>query len=210
MPPSEPTADDLIADWLSPRQAVEILDAAYPPRAHVSKQVLLERLRVGMVQAVAGHSVFDGGRQTREVFYKIPSDDWGKIDTADILWITGELTYRRREFGSEHTTVRHYNVRFEPQGVHAIIKSASKTAEPELASTAEMEPESKGPPVSDDHLKAWFELYRRAYTGPADTMANALKSARGMFPGKFVSRDRVRDLAGGRTPGRKSDIRGSE
>jgi hypothetical protein len=99
MPPNDPIADDFIADWLSPRQAVEILDAAYPPASRVSKQVLLQRLRGGMVHAVTGHSVFEGRRQPREVFYKIPSDDWERVDTADILWITGELTYSRKEYG---------------------------------------------------------------------------------------------------------------
>jgi len=115
MPPNSPTADDLIANWLSPSQAIGILDAAYPPASRVSKEVLLERLRGGMVQAVAGHSVLEGsgGRDSREVFYKIPSDDWERVDTADILWITGELTYRRREYGSRQMrTVRNYNVRF--------------------------------------------------------------------------------------------------
>jgi len=113
MSPNDPTADDLIADWLSPRQAIEILDAAYPPTSRVSKQVLLERLRGGMVQAVAGHSAFDGGKQRREVFYKIPADDWRTLIRVDILWITGELTYSRREYGlGDRITVRHYNVRF--------------------------------------------------------------------------------------------------
>jgi hypothetical protein len=203
MSPSEPTADDLIADWLSPRQAVEILDAAYPPASRVSKQVLLERLRGGMVQAVAAHSVFDGGRQGREVFYKIPSDDWERVDTSDILWITGELTYTRREHGlAGRTTVRHYNVRFEPQGVRAIVANAPKepAAKPD---PDKPEPAQKGPRVTDPHLEAWFDLFTKVYSGTVeDTEDRALESARGMFPGKSVTRDRIRALRGNRPMGR--------
>jgi hypothetical protein len=162
-----------------------------------------------MVQAIAGHSVIEGRRE-RDLFYAIPSEDWQRVDTADILWITGELNYRRREYSSaEFTTIRHYNVRFEPQGIEDIVKSA-----PKLKSASEVEPENikpeteaeyrKLPPVSQAHLKVWFELYSQVYgESPQDTLPNAYQSARGMFPGRFVSRERVRDLAGGRTRGRK-------
>jgi hypothetical protein len=63
---------------------------------------------------------------------------------------------------------------------------------------------NKGPPVAPDHLKAWFDLYRRVYSGSSDTEANALVSARGMFPGKSVSRDSVRALRGTQKRGRKA------
>jgi hypothetical protein len=63
--------------------------------------------------------------------------------------------------------------------------------------------QEKGPPVSEQHLKAWFDLYKQVYQGAADTEANALKSAAGMFPGKLVSRDRVRALRGAQKRGRK-------
>jgi hypothetical protein len=69
--------------------------------------------------------------------------------------------------------------------------------------TPEAEDEDRGPPVSEELLKQWYAVYRRAYYGANDTLANAIKSARGMFPGKFVSRDRIRKIAGGRVRGRK-------
>jgi hypothetical protein len=160
-----------------------------------------------MVQAVAGNSAFDGARRGQEVFYKIPSEDWERVETADILWITGELTYRRREFGSEYTTVRHYNVRFKPQGVHDIVKSVSQTDATELASRTDVDPEPKGPRVSDAHLQAWFEFYKKVHTEAEDTEDRALESARLNFPGKSVSRDRVRALRGSlrRGPKRKPE-----
>jgi hypothetical protein len=73
----------------------------------------------------------------------------------------------------------------------------------EMPKVEEAEPEQTGPPVAQIHLKAWYDLYRQAYSGSADTEATALKSARGMFPGKSVSRDRVRALRGSQKRGRK-------
>jgi hypothetical protein len=100
-------------------------------------------------------------------------------------------------------------VRFDPDGVHDIIKNL--TPPPALPPTEEAtpatepeEPPEKGPPVSPELLKAWFEVYRRAYIGAADTEANAVASARGMFPGKSVSRERVRELRGAQKRGRKA------
>lgn len=204
MPPSEKTADDLIADLLSPRQAIEILDRAYKDSG-LSKRTLLERLRGGMVKAVSATSTFHGGhRDHAEVFYKIPIEDWEKVRATDDFWITGQFDFSRREYGSNHDVkTRHYNVRFEPPGVHSIVGTLG-AAQP-LQDSAPDDDAAKGKPVSPEALKAWFDVYRKVYGGSADdTLENAHKSARGMFPGRFVSRDRVRELAGGRTPGRKA------
>lgn len=158
------------------------------------------------MQAVGGHSAFDGRRQWREVLYKIPSDDWGRVDTADPFWITGDLTYSRKEYGSgDTTTARHFDVRFEPQGVRAIIGMAgnvSQVAQAQSRSATDVEPEPKGPRVADAHLQAWFEFYKKVHS-EADTEDRALESARMNFPGKSVSRERVRACAGASGAGRK-------
>jgi hypothetical protein len=203
------TADN-IADWLTPSQAIEILDAFYDNRSPPSKHALLERLRGGMVQAVAGHSAFDGRRRWREVLYKIPSDDWEKVDTADPFWITGDLTYKRREYGSsDTTTARHFDVRFEPQSVRAIVGMAgnvSQVAQAQPSSVTDVESESKGPRVADTHLQAWFEFYKKIHSEAEDTDDRALGSARMNFQGKSVSRERVRALRGSQRRGPKKKI----
>jgi hypothetical protein len=51
MPPRELTAED-IADWLTPGQAVKMLDAAFQ-KSYLSKQALLGRLAGGMAEAVS-------------------------------------------------------------------------------------------------------------------------------------------------------------
>ncbi len=55
MPPRELTAED-IADWLTPGQAVKILDAAFQ-KSYLSKQALLGRLAGGMAEAVSLQTV---------------------------------------------------------------------------------------------------------------------------------------------------------
>jgi hypothetical protein len=161
------TAKD-IAGWLTPSQAVEILNAAYPPGSRVSKQVLLERLRGGMVQAIAGNSVLEGRRQPREVFYKIPAEDWTRVDTVDILWVTGDLTYRRREDGRlENTIARHYNVRFEPQEVRAIVAHLNAGSEqpPKQPEPSALESNKGGRPRKDWWDDFWIDICRQIYEG---------------------------------------------
>jgi hypothetical protein len=83
--------------------------------------------------------------------------------------------------------------------------AAASPAEQATSDVPDNDVANKGPPVAPDHLKAWFDLYRRVYSGSSDTEANALVSARGMFPGKSVSRDSVRALRGAQKRGRKPD-----
>jgi hypothetical protein len=194
---------DDVADWLTPRQALQILAKAFKEQ-HTSKHVLLERLRGGMVQATAGHASLEGRQKTRGLLFKMPSEHWQRIETSDPLWTTGDVNYRYREYGSgEMVTARLYGIKFEPQAVHAIVEQVSVVAESPVATGRETADEiAPKAPVSEDHLKAWYDLYRRVYTGAADTEAAAITSAAGMFPGKSVARERIRKLRGARPIGR--------
>jgi hypothetical protein len=199
------TAKD-IADWLTPSQAVEILDAAFNVSSHLSKKTLLNRLAGGMVIAASAHTVIEDSHPARRILYDlIPSEDWNEIDTLDSFWITGDLAYHRRSYGiSGEKLVRHYGVKFEPLGVRAIIPSgAEEPPAMEQQASAEPEPEPKGPRVSDAHLQAWFEFYKKVHSEAEDTEDRALESARKNFPGKSVSRDRVRSLRGTQRRGPK-------
>ena len=72
MPPRELTAED-IADWLTPGQAVKILDAAFQ-KSYLSKQALLGRLAGGMAEAVSQQTVRNDspGGSRRSLFQKTP------------------------------------------------------------------------------------------------------------------------------------------
>jgi hypothetical protein len=207
MPPRELTAED-IADWLTPGQAVKILDAAFQ-KSYLSKQALLGRLAGGMAEAVSLQTVRNDspGGSRRSLFQKIPAEDWRRIQSTDTCWITGDLIFRRRlPSGSGDETVSHYAVRFEPQGVRSIINTGKSAKEEPPAETPSPEPsEPKGPPVSDAHLQAWLEFYQKI--GGEMREERALESARLNFSGKSVTRKRIRDLLGPRPIGRPRTIR---
>ena len=59
MPPRDLTAED-IADWLTPGQAVKILDAVFQ-KSYLSKQALLGRLAGGMAEAASEQTVKNDG-----------------------------------------------------------------------------------------------------------------------------------------------------
>jgi hypothetical protein len=207
MPPRDLTLED-IADWLTPRQAVKILDVVFQ-KSYLSKQALLGRLVGGLAEAVAQQTVNtdSAGRASPGPIQKIPAEDWRRIQTTDTCWITGDLVFRRRSSsGMGDETVSHYAVRFEPQGVRSIIGDTGKpVSEPPaglpLAEPPEPEPsEPRGPPVSSAHLQAWFEFYQKI--GGEMREEHALQSARLNFPGQAVTRKRIRDLLGPRPIGR--------
>jgi hypothetical protein len=212
MPPRDLTAED-VADWLTPRQAVKILDAAFQ-KSYLSKQALLGRLVGGLAEAVAEQTVKadSAGRSSRGPFQKIPAEDWRRIQTTDTCWITGDLVFRRRSSsGTGDETVSHYAVRFEPQSVRSIIGSTGNPARERLAETRSPDPsaaapsEPKGPPVSSSHLQVWFEFYQKI--GGEMREERALESARLNFPGQSVTRKRIRDLLGPRPLGRPKATR---
>jgi hypothetical protein len=211
MPPRDLTAED-VADWLTPGQAVKILDAVFQ-KSYLSKQALLGRLVGGVAEAVAEQTVKHDGAEhvSRGLFQIIPAENWRRIQTTDTCWTTGDLIFRRRSSsGIGEETVSHYTVRFEPQGVRLMIRNTGKntdTSAPhppsELPSPESSEPRSsepKGPPVSAAHLRAWFEFYQKI--GGEMREERALESARLNFSGQSVTRKRIRDLLGPRPIGR--------
>jgi len=209
MPPRDLTADD-IADWLTPAAAVEILNSAFG-KTDISRHALVTRLKNGMVQSAAGHSVWTGTQQQpkRKAPSLIQSSDWSHYEQsgADTVtfWVTADIKfYLGREYGTDNiVTVHHFAVRLEPQSVQAMIAHAPNKTSTKTESQDSADQKPKGPPVSSEHLKAWYDLYRRVYPEADDTEANALASARGMFPGKSVSRDRLRELRGDQKRGPK-------
>jgi hypothetical protein len=211
-------APEDIADWLTPRQAVKILDVVFQ-KSYLSKQALLGRLVGGLAEAVARQTVAAGsaGRASPGPFEKIPAEVWRKIQTTDTCWVTGDLVLRRRSpSGMGDETVSYYAVRFEPQGVRSMIgdtgeparapPAEARPAEPPEPEPSEPEPsEPRRPPVSAAHLQAWFEFYQKI--GGDMREERALESARLNFAGQSITRKRIRDLLGPRPIGRPRFLR---
>jgi hypothetical protein len=143
----------------------------------------------------------------------IPRRFWVHLSTkGSDVWGAGDA-----RFFIKGSVCRYFGIRLDPVEVRTTlpalkpppkkgwVKRPEPAPEPAPEPPQEETPQ-KGPRVADPHLKAWYDLYAKVYGGTAaDTEANAVASARGMFPGKSVSRDRVRELRGEQKRGRKPD-----
>jgi hypothetical protein len=203
-----PTAEEF-ADWLEPRQALALVTKDVGT-AGVARGKLVDRLKAGLIRSYAGTAISRRlGEESRKTQFEEISPGWWRRHEHhyDDLWQSGDLTWETHDagYGQEIT---YLDIRLDPQGVGALLpkpKPAPPTLSPPPPSTGEStEPEAKGPPVSPAALEAWCTAYQLAYQGPEDTLAKAYDSAEGMFPGKFVARQRIRDLLKGRKRGRKS------
>jgi hypothetical protein len=198
---------DEFASWLTPPAAVKILESAFgtDSRSYIARHTLLERLRGGRVRAVAKEFVVDTGLPTERAI--IDPDSWIHMREEDIFWTSGDLTFSTVDASRRRENHRFYHVRFEAAAIHEI---AGNTGLPATIAPSEDEKNKKKlPNVSEAALAAWHEAYQKAYGGtPEDKLATAFESAVGMFPGKFVSRQKIRDLVGGnRKPGPKGSAK---
>jgi hypothetical protein len=211
---------EALAAWWTPREAV-----AYASRcegiftAKAASNAIWQRLVGGLIESASASSSStpkDRGPTTYMRPDFIPKRLWKSYsDSGSDLWGAGDARFFVSGSGTS-TVWRFFGIRLNPDDVRATLPSPrpppkklwirkpaeEKKIEPQKVEVPE--PVQKGPAVAEDHLKAWHELYRRVYTGVADTEANALASAQGMFQGKSVSRDRVRALRGTQKRGRKS------
>jgi hypothetical protein len=206
---AEPRQEAAAEPWLTPKEAAEYAAKCVGQRG--AYNAILERLKAGMIEAVARQSstVQWGGAPYVEWGEKdIPKDLWTdfQADGSD-LWGAGDAKFNRTQM-----TFLFIGIRLNPNDVKSTLPTPvepkrwiKRKAPPPAPAPAKppAEPEQKGPRVSDAHLAAWFDLYKQVYKGAEDTEDNALKSAQGMFLGKSVSRDRVRALRGSQKRGRK-------
>ena len=168
MPPRDITAEDF-KSWLTPREALATLDEAFG-KTEISKHALIEYLKGGMVQAVSNHSVWDNRRDERSIRFLIPSDHWERYDhsySSITFWVTAQITLSLgRQYGTDtFLTVQHFGVKFEPQGVQAMIPDAPK--KPTAESNPVPEPTKKsnkgGRPPKEWWDDFWIEICRQIY-----------------------------------------------
>jgi hypothetical protein len=210
--PTAITADEFTT-WMLPSAALQLLYTSGSIDYRTGKLAILKRLQHGLIQAVAETGKLQNSSGT---LVPITQKEWGYAEDGIVpspLWVTGDITIAvpmHTYEGYTRVPVYFFNVRFNPTGVRALLPPehvepvSAQQSKPEPSETADPPEQEKGPSVSPEHLREWFELYKKVYQGPQDTEANALASAAGMFPGKSVSRDRVRALRGAQKRGRKA------
>lgn len=199
---------DDASKWLTPRAALEIAQRCYGDAAG---KIIMERLRGDLLPAIAARwsSVIE--RQEPEVSDEptaIPASCWPALQDESVFWKAGDATFFFFDSIYPNRTVRCVGIRFLRKTIEdmfpAPAESAPKPESPETHSAAPKEPDTKGPPVSEAALAAWYEAYKKTFTGADDTEAKAMESARGCFPGRSFSRDAVRALRGSVKRGPKS------
>ena len=180
----EISAED-IATWYTPREAF-----AYAVKAVGRKSAtnaIWQRLVAGLIEAAAANFSSAQRNQSPHPYTKpslIPARYWKKYSKTGSDFWAGDVRFfiagSRPEFSR---TYHYFGIRLNPDQVRSSLPAPpSEVPEPteperrtETAEIEDPEPQQKGPPVSPDHLKAWFDLYQRTYAGAADTEANALQ-----------------------------------
>jgi hypothetical protein len=202
------TAEDFDG-WMRPKEALELLCQAFDHATAID--TVKRRLRGGLVQAVARNTSFEpkGKQSVLSELVRIPTKYWDAAPSGTAwtqFWVVGDARFflGHEQGYAPSVYVSFFDVRFEPSGIFELVPEQPSGEIEEQDASPSKTAAPKGPPVSDAHLLLWYDVYREVYIGATDTLANAQASATGMFPGKFVSRDRVRNLCSGRKRGRKS------
>lgn len=120
---------DDISGWLTPRQALEILESVFPDK-HSALYELRERLRGGIVVAVCRYTTVDGVKFKQGVLNRLGAEDWENVRADDDVWISGTLTipggYRASLRYDSPKTIRFFEVRFNPAQLNEIIAITSQ------------------------------------------------------------------------------------
>ena len=203
---------ETFSSWYTASQALDYAMRCVGTKS-AAKQALWSRISGGMIEAAASHvSVTQehSAPVTQSGPIHIPKDFWANLaEGRSDLWGPGDATFyflsNKMGYGSG-TWFLFVGIRFNPNNIHSTLPlpSAETPAPGKRDDLSEGESEQRGPRVSDAHLAAWFDLWRKVYQGtPLDIEDIAVASARGMFQGKSVTRQQVRDLRGTQKRGRK-------
>lgn len=179
------------ATWLPAPKALDLVMEAVAGKS-TAIQALTSRLSAGLIRCAAEHMSTDGVRGVSPT--ELSPDLWAQINDGmhkNVMWEVGDLTLH---FTNQNKARIYFGVRFDRHGIGAVLAAAGKGVEtiskltsPETSGEPAAE---KGAPVSEQHLRAWAQLFREAYPTGGEELAS--KSAVGMFPGKSIPRSRLR------------------
>jgi hypothetical protein len=198
------------ASWWSPLQATRYAVTCVGSLG-TARNALWSRLYSGLIEAAATATTAQIGTQTPKSSRQpelIPPTFWRAKSgqPGAEFWNGSDIDFFIRD-----TLFEYFGVKLNPNDVRStFLRAPAELGAPKEDETPKFPPElpaeppQKGPPVADEHLRAWYDLYQKVYSGTAaDTEGNAHASAQGMFPGKSVSRERIRALRGAQKRGRK-------
>ena len=217
------TAEEL-ASWVTPRKTLNHV-LQFIKKEHLATEAIVLCLRGGAIKSAAKSSALEIDDKVApfSMIVRIPIGNWSEFSslyygsfwqTGDARLYLGNRNVRIGDIAGKLIAATYFGVRFDPVGLNEwfaemsidpLADDVSKNTPLRAVKTpgAAAPIAINGPRVSDPLLRAWYELYQRAYPGADDTEPNAILSANGMFHGKSVSRDRIRVLRGQRKAGRK-------
>lgn len=182
---------DGFEDWLTPAQALDLLPLDDWGRGHCTNAIITN-LKIEAVQAVARFGLLASGDPRSVQFHPIPGEYWDDglwVRGSEALWVTGQVSFHQGSKLGEmlgrypDEWIEHVfsDVRFDPaQFASAFDLSGAQRLDDEEA------------PLSDRALDGWADLFRQVYPNGSEALAR--RSLEGMFPGKTVSRDRLRRI----------------
>lgn len=190
-------SEEGFAHLLTPRAALaELADMG----RNNAIEAINERAAEGLIRVAA--KTITGRRNYRPFDCErgwVDPEAWGNANAHwnHPFWSKAQIETEVR--GTSSRTIRDklhlFGVRFDPKGIEDLKLDAGLIDGPKAEAEAPTkEPRTRHgmPGLHDDLLEAWCDLFAKAY--PNGTKAQAEASARGMFPGKSVDRDKVREL----------------
>lgn len=220
------TDDVAVLDRLVPATTtIDLLAAAYaerdpetPMKAHrdAALHSLLKRLAEGVLAAwsTCSHFIYTGPvrdgdppydpNALRSYFHEegppklIPPIFWQCLMASEPACkvcdlVTGDFSFEGVEFGGGNCSGSAFTVCFDRRGLPA---EAIPTEHFQL----DARQRDARPRLPDSKLKKWWECL--GPKGQAETQGKLVKLCRATFPSHHISRQRIRDLTGRRTPGR--------
>jgi hypothetical protein len=143
--------------------------------AHV-KNIILERLRAGLITAVSpsvSQTIGDNSPALSSKLTVISGNYFEHIDDEEDFWRGGQLKSSVRQPRTGETiTVRCFDIKLDPADIRNLLSGAS-IGPPERPDSVEVAnaPSQKVPRITDGLLERWYELYKLAYQGTShDTL----------------------------------------
>jgi hypothetical protein len=141
-------APEELATWFQPRQALKLVQTAYPDIKMAAK-VILERLRGGLLKSGAKTSSWEHENFLPTAPCVVPTEYWSRLaDTSADWWDTGNIRIKVYiQSRTSSVTGRYFGIRFEPKGIQEIIAEAPPQLARKEGSGSEAEMKSAFPEI---------------------------------------------------------------
>jgi hypothetical protein len=210
--PQKLTAREL-ETWIPAKRALERMIACGPNHGEAT-EALWKLLVTGHLRSGAEHHTVEIPRLQNGGVIEIEDTRWRNFGEPwqSALWSTGQASLSIESDGHGYrrdpeSLVTYFGVRFEPIALAKTLAGLGEkpqvALQPSVPSDASQDRagDSAKSRIGDEPLAAWAAVFNKYY--PGASLQEAWDSARGMFPDKRVSRERVDALLPKRERGRR-------